>query len=47
MSDGRTQNAYYISCPWEDIRATDTYRGRPHYVIGNPWVWRVQFERSQ
>ena len=35
----------YESYPWEDIRETRTYRGLPWLVIGNPWIWVVEFER--
>lgn len=36
---------HYESYPWEDIHETRTYRGKPWYVIGNPWVWVIEFER--
>jgi len=36
---------HYESYPWEDIRETSTYRGKPWRVIGNPWVWVIAFER--
>lgn len=36
---------HYESYPWEDIQETRTYRGKPWYVIGNPWVWGIAFER--
>lgn len=36
---------HYESWPWEDIRETRTYKGKPWYVIGNPWVWVTEFER--
>lgn len=36
---------HYESCPWENIKETRTYRGKPWYVIGNPWVWVIAFER--
>ncbi len=36
----------YESYPWEDIRETKTYRGLPWLVIGNPWVWVIEFERT-
>lgn len=35
----------YESYPWEDIRESRTYRGLPWDVIGNPWVWVIEFER--
>ena len=37
---------HYESYPWEDIQETRTYKGKPWYVIGNPWVWVIEFERS-
>lgn len=38
---------HYESYPWEDIRETRTYRGKPWYVIGNPWTWGIEFERCE
>lgn len=36
---------HYESYPWEDVMETRTFRGKPWHVIGNPWVWVVEFER--
>lgn len=36
---------HYESYPWEDVMETRTFRGKPWYIIGNPWVWVVEFER--
>lgn len=36
----------YISYPWENIRETREYRGKPWEVIGNPWVYAYTFERA-
>lgn len=38
---------HYESYPWEDIQETRTYRGKPWYVIGNPWTWVIEFERCE
>ena len=38
---------HYESYPWEDIRETRTYQGKPWYIIGNPWVWGIEFERCE
>ena len=38
---------HYESYPWEDIQETRTYRGKPWYVIGNPWAWVIEFERCE
>ena len=35
----------YTSYPWEDVRKTEQYRGKTHYIVGNPWVWAVDFMR--
>lgn len=36
---------HYESYPWEDIQETRAYRGMPWYVIGNPWLSVIEFER--
>jgi len=38
--------AFYESYPWEDIQETRTYRGKPWYVHGNPWVWVMGYKYS-
>ncbi len=38
---------HYESYPWENIRETRTYKGKPWYVIGNPWVFATEFERVE
>ncbi len=38
---------HYESYPWEDIQETRTYRGKPWYVIGDPWTWAIEFERCE
>jgi len=35
---------HYVSYPWEDIRETREYRGKPWYVTGNPWCWCISFK---
>lgn len=34
---------HYESYPWEKGTRVETYRGKPHYIYGNPWVWRKEF----
>lgn len=36
----------YESYPWENIQETKTYRGKPWLVIGNPWLWVIEFART-
>lgn len=36
---------HYESYFWEDIQETRTYKEKPWYVIGNPWVWVIEFQR--
>jgi hypothetical protein len=43
--NGKRQVDYYISYPWEDINETRTYHGKPWHIIGNPWVWVIEFEQ--
>jgi len=39
------REACYISFPWEAARETRERRGKPWYVVGNPWVWVIGYER--
>ena len=34
--------AHYVSYPWENIQETRTHRGKPLYVMGNPFVWVIE-----
>ncbi|KKN27704.1 hypothetical protein LCGC14_0861800 [marine sediment metagenome] len=36
---------HYESYPWTEGTRAETYRGLPHYIYGNPWVFRNEFER--
>ena len=44
VKDGHGAITHYESFPFEEIRETRTYKGKPWYVIGNPWVWDYEFE---
>lgn len=35
----------YKSYPFEDVYGKGEYMGKPWYVIGNPWVLVIEFER--
>lgn len=35
----------YVSYPWDDVCEVEAYRGRAHYVVGNPMVWVISFMR--
>jgi hypothetical protein len=35
---------HYISYPWDDIQEGREHRGKPWHIIGNPWVWRIEFK---
>ena len=41
---GRLVITHYNTFRWEEGYQVETYRGKPHYIIGNPWVWRYEFE---
>lgn len=45
VKDGHGVITHYESYPFEETRETRTYKGKPWYVIGNPWVWGYEFER--
>ena len=36
---------HYVSYPWEEGTRTETHRGKPHYIHGNPHVWGIEFKR--
>jgi len=38
---------HYVSHPWESIQEDRTYRGKPWYVRGNPWVLATTFRRIE
>ena len=42
--DGKRVITHYESFPWEEGTRTEEYRGKPHYIHGNPWVWPIGFE---
>lgn len=44
VKDGHGVITNYESFPFEEIRETRTYKGKPWCVIGNPWVWGYEFE---
>lgn len=39
--DGRVES--YVSYPWEDVRETRQHQGKSWVVIGNPFVWVLDF----
>ena len=41
----REREECFVSYPWEEIRETRSLRGKNWYVIGNPWVWDIEFRR--
>ncbi len=43
--DGKKVITHYISYPWEDVQETREYQGKPWHVVGNPYVWRISFEK--
>ncbi len=45
VKDKHGEIDHYESYPWEDVMETRTFRGKPWYIIGNPWVWVIEFER--
>ena len=47
VKNGNGIISHYESYPWENIQETRTYRGKPWYVIGNPYLWVIQFERCE
>lgn len=41
------ETTHYESYPWDDIRETREYRGKPWHVIGNPLVWVGKFKKCE
>jgi hypothetical protein len=42
---GRKVIDHYVSYPWEGIQQERTWRGKPWRVVGNPWVWVIEFKK--
>jgi len=41
------KEACFVSYPWESVRETREHRGKPWYVVGNPWIAVYEFERTE
>ncbi len=37
---------HYESYPWEDVQEIREYKGKPWIVYGNPWIFKIEFERK-
>ncbi len=37
----------YVSYPWEDTQKKHEYKRNVWYVVGNPWIWDVEFKRAE
>lgn len=44
VRDPRTKRiTHYVSYPWATGARSETHRGLPHHVHGNPFVWAIRF----
>jgi len=41
------REACFVSYPWENIKETREKGESSWYVVGNPWVWVVEFKRVE
>jgi len=41
---GKRYISHYESYPWEEGDKVETYRGKPHYIHGNPWCWVYSYK---
>jgi hypothetical protein len=41
---GKKYISHYESYPWEEGDRVEIYRGKSHYIHGNPWIFRYEFE---
>lgn len=35
----------YVSYPWQQYQGIDKYKGLIHYIVGDPYVWDISFEK--
>lgn len=42
--DGKPKIVSYVSYPWDNIQQTTEYKGLPWVIVGNPYVWVVEFK---
>ncbi len=44
--NGKKEITHYDSYPWMKGTKTKTFRGKPWYVYGNPWIFVVEFDKK-
>ncbi|KKM82535.1 hypothetical protein LCGC14_1318540 [marine sediment metagenome] len=45
--NGKKVITHYESFPFSGKPGTFTFRGKPHIVTSNPWVWAVELKRNE
>ena len=46
-ANGKKHISHYESYPWDEGDKIETYRGKPHYIHGNPWVFVYSFKKAE
>jgi len=34
---------HYVSYPWDDVQKISEHRGKPWFIVGNPFVWKLKY----
>jgi len=38
---------HYVSYPWDDVQRISEHRGKPWFIVGNPFVWKLKYRARE